>query len=82
MPTSTFPPRAGEGGGPRLLLLPRSTGCFFVALVAQDPSAGFRSTGSFFEALVAQGGGGGPRLLLLSHFEGEGGGKTTTTTFS
>ena len=45
-----------------------------MALVAQDPSAGFRSTGSFFEALVAQGGE-GPRLLLLSHFEVEGGGK-------
>ena len=44
-----------------------------MALVAQDPSAGFRSTGSFFEALVAQGGE-GPRLLLLSHFEVEGGG--------
>ena len=28
-----------------------------MALVGQDPSAGFRSAGSFFEALVAQGGG-------------------------
>ena len=36
-------------GGARLLLLLRSTGRVLVALVAQDPSAGFRSLGSFFE---------------------------------